>query len=167
MRRGRRLGVDAGEARVGLAACDPEGILASPVRTLARSGLEDGDVARQIAAEAREAGVIEIVVGLPAHLSGARGAAALKAEALAAAIAEASGKPVRLVDERLTTVEAAGALRRAGRSARAQRAVIDQVSAVVILQHALDAERAGGAPPGRAVTLESGGQSQPRGITRD
>jgi putative Holliday junction resolvase len=163
MRRGRRLGVDAGSARVGLAASDPDGILATPVRTIARAGLADAAVAAQIAAEAQAGSVLEIVVGLPAHLSGALGAAAGKAEALAGAIAAVASCPVRLVDERLTTVEASGALRRAGRSSRDQRAVIDQAAAVILLQHALDWERATGLPPGRPAGLQSGGAGSEEG----
>jgi putative Holliday junction resolvase len=158
IRPGRRLGVDAGQARIGIATCDPEGILATPVMTLARSGQSDEAMADQIAALAATHDVIEIVVGLPIHLSGDRGAAVDLAEALARAIARAQSRPVRLIDERLTTVQAAAELHRAGRAAKRHRAVIDQVAAVLILQSALDAERSAGRPPGQILSLDSGGE---------
>ncbi len=143
-----RVGVDVGSVRVGVAACDPDGILATPVETLARG---KGDVAAlaEIVAQ-REA--IEVVVGLPRSLSGAHGAAADAASEYAARVAAAvTPVPVRMVDERLSTVAATHALRSSGVSERKGRRVIDQAAAVVILQHALDAERASGRPPGLVV----------------
>jgi putative Holliday junction resolvase len=145
--------VDVGSVRVGVAACDPEGRLASPVETVAAG---EGDVAR-IAALAEEYGVVEIVVGLPRSLSGAEGPAAAKARVFAGRLA---GKihpiPVRMVDERLTTVTATRGLRESGVRGRKSRAVVDQAAAVVILQNALDIERGSGAAPGTLVALEQG-----------
>ncbi len=142
------MGVDVGSTRVGLATCDPDGVLATPVATLGRS---DGDLER-IVQEAQRVEAIEVVVGLPRSLSGAEGPAAASAREYATALARAlDGIPVRLLDERLTTVDAQRALREAGRSSRAQRAIIDQVAAVLILQAALDLERASDRPPGEAV----------------
>jgi putative Holliday junction resolvase len=148
--------VDVGDARVGLARSDPDGILATPVETIARKGTEDAAVATQIARIAADDGAIEIVVGLPSHLSGARGAAAAKATAFAESLAKRWDGSVRLVDERLSTVEAKSRLRTVGRSEREGRAVIDQVAAVLILQAALDLERATGRPPGEALGYSAG-----------
>ena len=140
MRPGSRLGVDVGKARVGVAKCDPYGLLATPVITIARG---DGDIAG-IIAEAREVDAVEIVVGLPLSLSGRETPSTQDARDFAALIAEATPTPVRLVDERLSTVSAQRALQASGRNTRKSRPVIDQVAAVIILQHALDFERSGG-----------------------
>ncbi|WP_432571086.1 Holliday junction resolvase RuvX [Kineococcus sp. SYSU DK005] len=151
MRQGVRLAVDVGSVRVGLAACDPAGVIASPVRTLARDPDADADVA-QVAQEVRERGAVEVVVGLPLSMDGSEGPAALRAIEHAAKIALAVDPvPVRLVDERLSTVDAHRALHAAGRREKQFRDVVDQAAAVVLLQAALDAERAGGRAPGRVL----------------
>jgi putative holliday junction resolvase len=153
MRPGRRLGVDVGAVRVGVAVCDPEGLLATPVETVAAG---DGDIAR-IAALAAEYEVVEAVVGLPRSLSGAEGPAAAKARAFAdRLVGKIQPIPVRLVDERLTTVTATRGLRESGVRGRKSRAVVDQAAAVVILQNALDSERVSGRPPGTQAGLEQG-----------
>jgi putative Holliday junction resolvase len=150
-RAGVRLGVDVGSVRIGLAACDPAGLLASPVETVPRDPRGDTDLAR-IAELTRELDAIEIVVGLPLSLSGKAGPAAATASDYAVKLAAAAEPiPVRLVDERLTTVSAHGKLASAGLGSRARRAVVDQAAAVIILQSALDAERATGRPPGQTV----------------
>jgi putative Holliday junction resolvase len=153
MRAGVRLGVDVGSVRVGVAACDPAGTIATPVATLRR---ERGDLA-ELSRLAREREAVEILVGLPRTLAGregpAAGAAMSYAERLAAALAPT---PVRVVDERLSTVGAQRGLHASGVSVRKGRAVIDQAAAVIILQSALDEERATGLPPGRAVPPRSG-----------
>ena len=136
-RSGRVLGVDVGTARVGLALSDPTGTLASPLETLRRAK-DESDLDR-LAALVVEHEVTEVVVGEPRHLSGASGASADDATAYSRALAGRIGDvPVYLVDERLSTVTAAQSLREAGRDSRAQRSVIDQAAAVVILQHFLD-----------------------------
>lgn len=152
LRPGVRLGVDVGEVRVGVAACDPDAVLATPVETVRRGS---GDLAR-ILDLAEQLGAVEVVVGLPLSLSGSRGAAADKASAFAARLADEIGSrgldvSVRLSDERLTTVSAERVLRDGGRKGPRQRAVVDQAAAVVILQHALDSERTTGVPPGSEV----------------
>lgn len=148
MRRGRRLAVDVGDARIGVASCDPGGLLATPVETV-RAGA--GDKAR-IAALVAEYEALEVVVGLPRSLSGREGPAAAKARAFAARLAAlVAPVPVRLVDERMSTVAATHGLRASGVAARKGRSVVDQAAAVVILQSALDAERATGRPPGEGV----------------
>lgn len=150
MRRGVRLGVDVGSVRIGLAASDAEGILASPVATLERR--PDGGEVREIAGEAVRREAIEVVVGLPTSLSGAEGSAAALARSYAQELyVELSGRPVRLFDERNTTVVAHRQLRSAGLDSRARRGRVDQVAAAVILQGALDAERRSGEPAGQLL----------------
>lgn len=147
MRHGVRLGVDPGDARIGVARSDPSGMLATPVETVRRG---KGDLRRihQILAEEN---AVEVVMGLPRSLSGGEGPAALKTREFAVRLARRIAPvPVRLVDERLTTVTAEAMLRDQRKGAK-RRAVVDQVAAVVILQQALDAERATGTPPGELV----------------
>jgi len=151
MRAGIRLGVDVGSVRVGLAASDPGGILATPIRTLVRD-LSSGSDQVAIEAVVLERDVLEVVVGLPRSLSGGEGPAAEGARSYATTLAaRLSPVPVRLVDERLTTIDAHRQLRDSGVPGRAQRAVVDQAAAVLILQAALDAEKSSGRPPGELV----------------
>jgi putative Holliday junction resolvase len=149
VRHGRRLGLDPGDARIGVAVSDPSGFLATPVETVQRGA---GDLDRLVALAA-EHEPIELVVGLPVSLSGREGPAAGKvrefAQALAARVAPV---PVRLTDERLSTVTAEAVLRERGKKGRKRRAVVDQAAAVVILQQALDTERTSGRVPGEVVT---------------
>jgi putative pre-16S rRNA nuclease len=134
---GRRLGVDVGTVRVGVALSDATGTLASPLETLRRA--KDQSDLDHLAGLVVTHEVVEVVVGLPKHLSGASGASARDARAYAASLASRIGDvPVHLVDERLSTVTAASHLRAGGISARRQRPVIDQAAAVVILQSHLD-----------------------------
>ena len=149
VRRGVRLGVDVGTVRVGVARSDPDGLLAVPVETVQRGRDVDAVVAR-IAELAREFAAIDIVVGLPVSMRGTDTASTADARDVAARIA-AGGVPVHLLDERLTTVSAQASLHAAGRNTRRSRAVIDQAAAVILLQHALDAERARGEAPGALV----------------
>ncbi|WP_028476687.1 Holliday junction resolvase RuvX [Nocardia sp. CNY236] len=141
--RGRRIGIDVGSVRIGVAACDPDGILATPVETVARAAQRRStratpDVTR-IAEIVREYEAVEVIVGLPRTLRGEKGSAATLAIAFAERVQMAIAPvPVRLSDERLTTVSAARALRSSGVRARGQRQVIDQAAAVSILQGWLD-----------------------------
>jgi putative Holliday junction resolvase len=151
VRPGVRLGIDVGRARVGVARSDRDALLATPERTLPRDGALDA-----IAALAAELQPLEIVVGLPLSLSGADTPSTGDARAFASAIAARTNAPVRLVDERLSTVSAQRELHRSGRTARTSRAVVDQVAAVIILQNALDWERASGRPPGAPVDPDEG-----------
>jgi len=154
MRSGARLGIDVGRARIGVARCDAGGLLAVPVETVARDADGDADV-RRILELAEEFEAIELVVGHPLSLSGAPTASTDDAVAFAGRLA-AAGATVRLVDERLSTVSAQQALRASGRSSRSQRPVVDQVAAVIILQQAIDTERASGTEPGRLITTDEG-----------
>ncbi|XVS62533.1 Holliday junction resolvase RuvX [Actinosynnema sp. CA-299493] len=136
---GRRLGVDVGAVRVGVALSDPGAFLATPLVTLARdakTGRDLGDLAGLVT----EHDVVEVVVGLPRTLAGRHGPAAEAASAYAAALAErVAPVPVRLTDERLTTVTASRVLAERGVRGKKQRAVVDQAAAVEILQSWLDA----------------------------
>jgi putative holliday junction resolvase len=133
--------VDVGTVRIGVASSDPDGILATPVETVARDR-KGGKHIRRLAQIAGELEVVEVVVGLPRTLADRTGPSALDAievaDALAARIAPV---PVRLADERLTTVTAQRSLREAGVRAKGQKSMIDQVAAVGILQTWLDQRR--------------------------
>lgn len=146
-RRGVRLGVDVGRARVGVARCDPDGLLATPVETVPRN---DDAVAR-IRELAGEHEAFEIVVGLPVSLRGTDTASTQDARDFAGELAAVTGLSVRLVDERLSTVTANAVLRSNGRSQRRGRSIVDQVAAVVVLQQAIDTEKASGSPVGVPV----------------
>ena len=137
---GRRLGIDVGTVRIGVAVSDTDGILATPVETVRRDR-GDGHL-RRLNTLVGELDIVEIVVGLPRTLADRAGASADDAVTLAAAVAGRVGSvPVRLADERLTTVSAARSLREAGVRARQQRGMIDQAAAVAILQGWLDQRR--------------------------
>ncbi|MGO1955000.1 MULTISPECIES: Holliday junction resolvase RuvX [unclassified Microbacterium] len=148
-RRGVRIGIDPGRARVGVARVDPDGMLAVPVETVPR---DERAIIRvlEIAAEYEP---IEFVVGLPLNLRGDDTASTQDARDFAAELASRAAVPVRLVDERLSTVTAHQALRQSGRSQKGSRKVVDQVAAVVLLQHAVDSEKSTGAPAGEPVSL--------------
>ena len=155
MRHGVRLGLDPGDARIGVARSDPTGFLATPVETVKRGR---GDLARiveileEIEEDAGDVAVLEVVVGLPRSLRGGEGPAAAKVREWAAELAEkVAPRPVRLADERLTTVSAEAMLRDRGRSGAKRREVVDQAAAVLILQHVLDTERTSGVAPGEIV----------------
>jgi len=154
LRSGVRLAVDVGSARIGVARCDPDGLLASPLRTVRRGRGDLAEIAR-LAADQR---AIEIVVGLPTGLSGQPGQAAAVARAFAAELVPmVEPIPVRLVDERFTTVLAHAALRESGRKSKDRRPVIDQAAAALLLQSALDGERLTGDPAGELIGSVQGG----------
>lgn len=139
--RGRRLGIDVGSVRIGVACSDPDAVLATPVETVRRD--RSGKHLRRLAALVTELGAVEVVVGLPRTLADRTGTSALDAIDLADQLARRiAPTPVRLADERLTTVAAQHSLRAAGVRAKEQRAVIDQAAAVAILQSWLDQRRA-------------------------
>lgn len=146
-RRGVRLGVDVGKARVGVSRCDPDGMLAVPVETVARNETSVDRIAELVA----EWEPIEIVVGLPVNLRGEETLSTVDAREFAAAVQARIGRDVRLVDERLSTVSAHAALRSSGRSQKNSRNIIDQVAAVVLLQQAIDTEKSTGNPAGALV----------------
>lgn len=143
------MGVDVGSVRIGVAVSDPDGILATPVETIRRDRTDRH--VRRLVQLVTELEVVEVVVGLPRTLADRTGPSAEDA----IAVAEELGRrvlpvPVRLADERLTTVSARRSLREAGVRSRGQRAVIDQAAAVGILQSWLDQRR---------VTLDEAGNA--------
>lgn len=148
--RGRRLGIDVGKVRIGVASSDPDGILATPVETVRRE--RSASHLRRLVELAGELAAVEVVVGLPRTLADRTGPSARDAVELADELARRlAPTPVRLADERLTTVAAQRSLREAGVRAKGQRAVIDQVAAVGILQGWLDQRRAVLAAHGEGV----------------
>ena len=153
VRPGVRLAVDVGSVRVGVARSDPGGVLATPLTVLSSGPGAKAELARaELARLAAGEGAIEVIVGLPTSLSGREGVAAAGAREFAVDLARRLAPiPVRLVDERFTTTEAHDALRRGGKDARARRQVVDAAAAAVLLQAALDAERATGRPAGQLV----------------
>jgi putative Holliday junction resolvase len=153
LRTGVRLGVDYGSARIGVARSDPGGLLASPLTTVPRG---PGDIDSLVSLTLTQQ-AIEVIVGLPTSLSGRAGPAAAAARDFATTLAgRLNPVPVRLVDERFTTVLAHDALRQRGKGSRARRPVVDQAAAALLLQGALDAERATGSPPGQPADPPSG-----------
>lgn len=149
MRTGVRIGIDVGTVRIGVARSDRDGFLAMPVETIERTS---GTAIERIGELITELEAIEVIVGLPLSLNGAHTASTEDAMYVAREVALVSSAPVRLVDERLTTVSAHSALRSAGKKQKQTRNVIDQVAAVMILQHALDSERSSGKAPGKDLS---------------
>jgi putative holliday junction resolvase len=148
VRHGVRLGVDVGTVRIGVARSDPGGLLASPLDTVRRGA---GDVA-ELARIATDNEAIEVVVGLAIGLAGREGKSAADGRTFASALAARVGPvPVRLLDERFTTVLANAALQHGGLGSRARRQSVDKAAAALLLQGALDAERSTGEPAGQLV----------------
>jgi putative holliday junction resolvase len=138
--RGRRLGIDVGSVRIGVAISDPDGILATPVETVRRDRTDKH--VRRLVQLVNELEAVEVVVGLPRTLADRSGTSARDAIELADQLAgRIAPTPVRLADERLTTVVAQRSLREAGVRAKGQRSMIDQAAAVGILQNWLDQRR--------------------------
>jgi putative Holliday junction resolvase len=135
----RTLGIDFGERRIGLAISDPEGRIATPWTALERTS--DVAAIARIVELARSEQVARFVVGEPRGLEGNRGKAAERAQRFAARLAATAGLPYVLVDEALTTVEAARRLREAGLDPRRHRHRLDAVAAQILLQEQLDRER--------------------------
>ena len=144
--RGRRLGVDVGKVRVGVAMSDPDGILATPLVTVprdltAKPEAVPTDIA-EISRLVTEHEAVQVVVGLPVRLDGSEGTAAIDIRGYAERLARAvEPVPVVLVDERMSTVVASRRLAERGVRGKRQRAVVDQAAAVEILQSWLDAQR--------------------------
>ncbi|TDV48962.1 Holliday junction resolvase RuvX [Actinophytocola oryzae] len=138
---GRRLGVDVGSVRVGVAVSDPAPFLATPLVTLSRDESWDSDLDR-LTELVTEYEVVEVVVGLPRTLSGQHGKAASIASSYARKLARrVRPVPVRLSDERFTTVAANRMLMERGMRGEKRRTVVDQAAAVEILQAWLDARQ--------------------------
>jgi putative Holliday junction resolvase len=135
--RGRRIAFDYGEVRIGVAICDPDGILATPLPFL---DARKPKVIKDVVALFEEYEPIAIYLGRPKHLSGADGDSVAKVEVFAASIQEVTDTPIHFVDERLTTVDAQRKLREAGKSVKDSRTLIDSMAAVAILEAGLASE---------------------------
>jgi putative pre-16S rRNA nuclease len=138
----RVLGIDLGEARVGLAISDELGMLAHPLETVQA---RERDPVERIAEVVEREKIETILLGMPRNMDGSYGPAAEKARAFAARLQTRVQCAVKFWDERLTSVAAQKALHASGRSVKQSRAVIDQVAAQILLQSYLDAQAAGGA----------------------
>ena len=146
IRPGVRLAIDVGRARVGIARSDQDGIMAVPVETAPR------DIATDVVVGlVAEYSPLEVVVGLPLNMAGDHTLSTDDAVEFAQALAERVGVPVRMVDERLSTVTAMAGLHGSGKTVKSAKPLIDQASAVIILQHCLDTEKNTGTPPGFLV----------------
>ncbi|MCG5465759.1 MULTISPECIES: Holliday junction resolvase RuvX [Micromonospora] len=144
--RGVRIGVDVGQVRVGVSRSDPDGILATPLVTLARDLTAAPDAVpsdlAELAALVAEHEAVGVVVGLPVNLAGKHGPAAVHVKAYADRLVDVIAPvPVTLTDERMSTVVASRRLAERGVRGKRQRAVVDQAAAVEILQSWLDAQR--------------------------
>lgn len=146
-RRGTRIGIDVGKARVGVARCDPDGMLAVPVETVPRSEASIDRILELIA----EWEPLEVVVGLPVNMRGEETLSTADARDFAEELQRRCGLDIRMVDERLSTVSAHTALRASGRTQKNSRSIVDQVAAVVLLQHAVDTEKSTGKPAGALI----------------
>jgi putative Holliday junction resolvase len=133
---GRILGIDHGDARIGVALSDPTAFLASPLCVIpnTKSALDEID------ALVKEHGVVAIVTGLPRNMNGSYGPAAEKVRVFIGKLREKTGLPVEEWDERLSTVSAHNALREAGLDGKKRKHVVDKVAAQIILQNYLDAQ---------------------------
>jgi putative Holliday junction resolvase len=132
----RRLGVDPGTRRIGLALSEADVAVALPHKTIEIAGAKEAS--RRVAEEVAATGAAEVVVGLPIRTDGSEGESARRARALAASVEEMTGTVVVLWDERLTTAAAERSLSEAGVRGRRRRAVMDQAAATLILQSYLD-----------------------------
>ena len=135
----RVLAVDPGSKRVGLAISDPTGTIAQPLTTVA--GEPSDTLPSRLADIAREKEVTRIIVGLPRRMDGSYGPEAKSARELADRLRKASGLPVELVDERLTTVAAERSLLEGGARRAKRRQTVDRVAAALLLQSSLDRKR--------------------------
>ena len=150
MDRGSRLAIDVGTVRIGLAVSDPDSILSTPLPARIRSKLL-GETLQEILSLISDNGVVEVYVGDPLSLSGEETASTQDARQFALQLAELTSVPVRLVDERLTTVTASSKLRLNGLNAKAAKDLIDSASAVEILEQALNVSKKSGKPAGLRV----------------
>lgn len=150
MRSGRRLAIDVGKVRIGIAASDFHAILASGLETVAR-GADLEPSLKRIVELVNEVEPIEIYVGLPVSMSGNHSASTEDAIDFARQLNTLVSAEVRFIDERMTTVTAANALKLSGRDSKSGRKIIDQIAATVILEQAMGQEKSTGAKPGRAI----------------
>ena len=156
MLRGVRFGVDVGSVRIGVAKCDPDGMLATPLETIAAGQTAIPKIIDLV----MEHAPIAVYVGNPLSLNGQVTQSTIGASEFALALVSAfSGHPeigeieVRLIDERLSTVSAQRGLHEVGRTQKTSREVIDQAAAIIILEHALESEKRQGDFAGQEVVV--------------
>lgn len=150
MRPGRRLAIDVGKVRIGVAASDLHGILASGLETVAR-GVDLESSLRRIVELVNEVEPIEIYIGLPVSMSGKHSASTQDAVDFAIKLDSRVSQEIRFIDERMTTLTAASALKMSGRDSKSGRQIIDQIAATVILEQAMEQEKKSGNKPGMAI----------------
>jgi putative holliday junction resolvase len=138
MQRGRRIAFDYGDIRIGVAVCDPDGIISSPLAVLRA---EDKNLRSEIQGFFTEYEPVQIFIGLPKQLSGVESSSAAKARIFGAMLAELSDIEIVYIDERLSTVSAQSKLREAGKSTRESKELIDAMAAVEILELGLQSAR--------------------------
>ena len=147
---GRKLAIDIGRARLGIAISDLSGILSSPLDSVRRIA-DDSETVKEILKMVADNEVQEIYVGDPVSLSGEITPSTDDARNFASLLQSTTVLPVRLIDERLTTVTAARNLRDSGKNAKTSKSLIDSASAVVILEAVFQVERVSGEAAGRSV----------------
>jgi putative Holliday junction resolvase len=152
LRKGRRIAIDVGKARIGLATSDFHAILASPLVTLKRLATTAETASNTLKAISDLDEILEIYIGLPTNLKGSVTASTTDAITFAEEIANQTAVPVYLMDERMTTSLANSQLREIGRSQREARSTIDQMAAVAILEYALSREKQTGQLPGLLIS---------------
>jgi putative Holliday junction resolvase len=150
VRSGRRLAIDVGKVRIGIAASDFHAILASGLETVPRGADLEPNLKR-IVELVNEVEPIEIYVGLPVSMSGNHSASTEDAIDFARQLSPLVSSEVRFIDERMTTVTAANALKLSGRDSKSGRQIIDQIAATVILEQAMEQEKSTGKQPGKAM----------------
>jgi len=138
MQRGRRIAFDYGDVRIGVAICDPDAILSTPLATLQA---QSKDLFVQIMQIIDEYEPIHIYIGKPTLLNGNEGAAVSKVEVFVEKLGEKSAIPISMVDERLSTVSAMKDMRSAGVNTRDAKSSIDAMAAVAILEQGLAIDR--------------------------
>ena len=139
MQRGRRLAFDVGTARIGVAVCDPDGILATPLQRIERNGAELDSVRALL----EELEPVAIYIGLPINLEGKFTQSTYDAVYFAEDIEELTNTRVRMIDERLSTRAAQAQMHSAGKTVKSSKDWIDSASAVEILERALEVLKAG------------------------
>jgi putative Holliday junction resolvase len=150
VRPGRRLAIDVGKVRIGVAASDPHAILASGLETVTRSANLEPSL-RRVVELVNQVEPIEIYVGLPVSMSGKHSASTQDAIQFAQELGSLVSAEVRFIDERMTTITASNALKMSGRDSKSGRKIIDQIAATVILEQALEQEKSTGKQPGKAI----------------
>jgi putative Holliday junction resolvase len=138
MQRGRRIAFDYGDVRIGVAASDSDSILVVPITTLSTSSKS---LLKEISAIFDEISPIEIYVGKPINLSGLEGVATSKALVFAEDLKEITQVPIKLIDERMSTISASRSLREAGKDSKQSKSIIDMAAAVAILEFAIAVEK--------------------------